>query len=119
MPSYIDALCNELLLWSSVLKSYPVRTIFLGGGTPSYLPVDNLKTILDLVKTKFQCDISEITMEVNPNDIDQANIQGLLDVGINRISMGVQSFQDSILKTLGRTHSADMAINSYLSLIHI
>ena len=113
MPSYIDALCNELLLWSSVLKSYPVRTIFLGGGTPSYLPVDNLKTILDLVKTKFQCDISEITMEVNPNDIDQANIQGLLDAGINRISMGVQSFQDSILKTLGRTHSADMAINSY------
>ena len=113
MPSYIDALCNELLLWSSVLKSYPVRTIFLGGGTPSYLPADNLKTILDLVKTKFQCDISEITMEVNPNDIDQANIQGLLDVGINRISMGVQSFQDSILNTHGRTHSADMAINSY------
>ena len=60
MPSYIDALCNELLLWSSVLKSYPVRTIFLGGGTPSYLPVDNLKTILDLVKTKFQLSLIHI-----------------------------------------------------------
>ncbi|MQG39161.1 MAG: radical SAM family heme chaperone HemW [SAR202 cluster bacterium] len=116
MPSYIDALCNELILWSSVLKSYPVRTIFLGGGTPSYIPVGHLKTILDLVKTKFQCDISEITIEVNPNDIEETNVQRFLDVGINRVSIGVQSFKDSILKTLGRTHSANTAINTYKKL---
>ena len=116
MPSYIDALCKELLLWSSVLNPHPIRTIFFGGGTPSYLPVDNLKRILDLVRTNFESDISEITIEVNPNDIEDANIDGFMDVGINRISIGTQSFQDSILKTLGRTHSADTAINCYKKL---
>ena len=116
MPSYIDALCKELLLWSSVLKPYPIRTIFFGGGTPSYLPTDDLKRILDLAITNFESDTSEITIEVNPNDIEDANINGLMDMGINRISMGTQSFQDSILKTLGRTHSADTAINCYKKL---
>ena len=116
MPSYIDALCKELLLWSSVLKPYPIRTIFFGGGTPSYLPTDDLKRILDLAITNFESDTSEITIEVNPNDIEDANIDGFMDVGINRISMGTQSFQDSILKTLGRTHSADTAINCYKKL---
>jgi len=116
MPSYIDALCKELLLWSSVLNPHPIRTIFFGGGTPSYLPVDNLKRILDLVRTNFESDISEITIEVNPNDIEDANIDGFMDMGINRISIGTQSFQDSILKTLGRTHSADTAINCYKKL---
>ena len=116
MPSYIDALCKELLLWSSVLNPHPIRTIFFGGGTPSYLPVDNLKRILDLVRTNFESDISEITIEVNPNDIEDANIDGFMDMGINRISIGTQSFQDSILKTLGRTHSADTAIDCYKKL---
>ena len=116
MPSYIDALCKELLLWSSVLKPYPIRTIFFGGGTPSYLPTDDLKRILDLATKNFESDTSEITIEVNPNDIEDANINGLMDMGINRISMGTQSFQDSILKTLGRTHSADTAINCYKKL---
>ena len=67
MPSYMDALCKELLVWASVLKTHRIQTIFFGGGTPSYLPVNDLKRILDLVRTNFGCDLSEITIEVNPN----------------------------------------------------
>ena len=116
MPSYMDALCKELLVWASVLKTHTIQTIFFGGGTPSYLPVNDLKRLLDLVRTNFGCDLSEITIEVNQNDIEYKNINGFLDMGINRVSIGTQSFQDSILKTLGRTHSADVAIECYKKL---
>lgn len=119
MPSYVEALCQELLLWSSVLETDIIETIFFGGGTPSYLPTTDLKKILDTVRTNFKCDTSEITIEVNPNDIDYKNIDEFLQIGINRVSIGTQSFQDSILKTLGRTHSSDVAIDCYRKLRQI
>ena len=74
---YVEALCQELLFWSSNLENGIIETIFFGGGTPSYLPTNDLKKILDTVWTNFQCDTSEITIEVNPNDIEDANIDGL------------------------------------------
>ena len=111
---FLDALTTELLLWGRVLNHPRVNTIFLGGGTPSYLPPGSIKRILETAQSAFliQAD-AEITAEANPDDLDQETCDSLLQQGINRLSIGVQSLDNQLLSMLGRRHDAGQAIDAF------
>lgn len=104
---YCKALIEEI-------KLYPEEnlydTIYFGGGTPSLLPIDLISDIMGNLKYKKD---SEITLELNPNDITKENLKSLKEIGINRLSIGIQSFQDHILKFIGRDHTGNDAIKIF------
>lgn len=90
-----------------------IKTIYFGGGTPSVLKIHQIEKILTYIKKKFSTsECLEITLEANPNNINLSYIKELKKIGINRISLGVQSFDEKILTKLGRTHSAKEALKS-------
>jgi oxygen-independent coproporphyrinogen III oxidase len=114
----IDAEIEELKLRSDYNKGEKIETIYFGGGTPSILAKSQilllLGTIYEHYKVKDDC---EITFECNPDDLTNNYISELKQIGINRISIGVQSFNDEALKFLGRRHSALQADNAIRSAI--
>ena len=111
---YLESLTTELVLWGRVLDCPTVSTIFLGGGTPSYLPQGSIGRILVTVQGAFQVKPgAEITAEANPDDLDQGAAAALLDQGVNRLSIGVQSLDNDLLALLGRRHDARQAIDAY------
>ncbi len=115
---YLESLTTELVLWGRVLDCPTVSTIFLGGGTPSYLPQGSIGRILDTVQGAFRVKPeAEITAEANPDDLDHEAAAGLLDQGVNRLSIGVQSLNNELLTLLGRRHDANQAIDAYRSVI--
>lgn len=110
MPSFVDALSAEIDHWGNRLNRPQVSTIFLGGGTPSYLPAESISRLMETIDASMQiAPNSEITLEANPDDIDPYKAKAWLAAGFNRISIGVQSFHDPILSALSRRHSADNA----------
>jgi oxygen-independent coproporphyrinogen-3 oxidase len=114
MPDYLKALTREIAFWGSVLEhsdgKQPLGTVFFGGGTPSYIPADHIHRLMDTVRSTFDLvPDSEITMECNPDDISPERLALWKGTGINRVSMGVQSMDDSLLKVLGRRHTAHAA----------
>ena len=114
MPSYVAALQSEIALWGRLLHSPQVHTVFFGGGTPSYLPATDIRHTMDTVRSAFDLAAdAEITLEANPGDFSDAKLAAYLDCGINRLSIGVQSFDDGLLRTLGRRHSAEDANQAY------
>ena len=117
IPNYVTALTNEIKAWSDLLSQPVVRTIFLGGGTPSYLPVDNIKHILSTIHSSYKVyESAEITLECNPGDITLERASGWSDAKVNRVSMGVQSFNDGLLALLGRRHTANEAKQAFHTL---
>ena len=111
LPPYLTALSAELTLWGRVLGWPPVNTIFFGGGTPSYLPPAAVGDILDTVQTAFQLQpAAEITLEANPGDLTPERAQLLMQQGVNRLSIGIQSLDNGLLALLGRRHTAAQAI---------
>jgi putative oxygen-independent coproporphyrinogen III oxidase len=105
---YIDAAIHELRLAARVLgpDAPPVSTIFVGGGTPTVLPPDDLGRLITAVRTHFGlAEDAEVTTESNPESIDSAGLQRLCELGFNRISFGMQSAVPHVLETLDRTHS--------------
>ena len=114
MGSYLEAVTGELGLWGQSLGHPPVRTVFFGGGTPSYLPDGDIAAILDAAADAFVIDPeAEITIEANPGDLNADACRGLLRQGVNRLSIGVQSLDNGLLQLLGRRHSADGAIEAF------
>lgn len=97
---YINALLSEVKYF---YKNEPLKTIYFGGGTPSLLKIENIEKILKLLK--FNKD-TEITLELNPHNINYKKLKAYKDLGINRLSVGVQSFDDEILFEIGRTHNS-------------
>lgn len=109
----IEALKQELILRSGELDSDEVNTIYLGGGTPSVLVVGELKDLLQTIKSGFNVSPeAEITMEANPDDLSQAILSYLREVGYNRLSMGIQSFSEADLKLMNRRHGVFQAVQS-------
>ena len=117
IPVYVDALCEELGRWGEVLHGREASTVFFGGGTPSYIPPNDLRRVMDVLTGAFPLvssgDSAEVTMEANPGDVTLERAEGWLSAGFNRISMGVQSFDDGLLKLLGRRHNAAQAVESF------
>lgn len=110
---YIQALIKELREKKEAFQSHHLNSIFIGGGTPSLMSVDQINRVLKEVMVQFSLiKDCEITIEMNPESIDKTFISALANTSINRISVGVQSFCDNKLKSLGRLHSADKAKRS-------
>ena len=107
MPGYVDALAAEIERWGDTLARPAVTTIFLGGGTPSYLPANGLAAVLESVRRAFNVEPgAEATMEANPGDLRGDAPASLARLGLNRLSVGVQSLDDGLLSLLGRRHTA-------------
>ena len=110
MPSFVDALSKEIALWGQRLGHPHVSTVFFGGGTPSYLPEDSITYLLEVIHDHMFLDQSaEITLEANPDDLANIKAKAWVEAGFNRISIGVQSFDDGLLTSLSRRHSAAAA----------
>lgn len=114
---YVQALIKEIEQVAELAENEgqlrPVHTIFFGGGTPSLIPVEGIRSILQAVSKSFgQTEHVEITLEANPETVDADYLQGLFDIGVNRLSFGVQSAQINELKLLERTHDFQTAVNA-------
>ncbi|MDR2860097.1 MAG: radical SAM family heme chaperone HemW [Mediterranea sp.] len=110
---YIDALCRELETRGSYLQGEPVETVYFGGGTPSLLNAGDFHRIFDTLHRVYRTeDCMEITLEANPDDLNADYLQTLSLFPFNRISIGVQTFDDKILKLLNRRHNAAQALTA-------
>ena len=110
---YLDALRRELDLRAPGVSSEPVESIYLGGGTPSRLGPDGVARTLGLVADRYPpASNAEITIEVNPDDVSAQAVAAWLKAGVNRVSLGVQSFHDAALAWMHRTHDAAAAVRA-------
>ena len=105
----VESIVLEMELRKDYLKGESVDTIYFGGGTPSLLPAAALEQILDQVARIFLGKKLEITLEANPDDLDPNSLATWKSLGIDRLSLGIQSFQDEILKAYNRAHNAQQA----------
>ena len=105
---YLDALLLDLEAEASLAAGREIQTVFLGGGTPSLFLPDEIAELLEVVRVRLDVSAdAEITMEANPGTVESGEPAGYRDAGINRLSLGGQSFNDEHLKRLGRIHSSD------------
>ena len=112
--TYTQALCQELARWAARLDGRTVHTVFIGGGTPTVLSAGQLTQILEVVHDQFSLAAdAEISSEANPGIEDLGQFALLRSLGVNRLSMGVQSFQADELAFLGRIHGADDVLRAY------
>ena len=110
MPAYVEALTHEIMQWCALLERPELGSLFFGGGTPSYLPTRDLTKLMVTIRKAFQLrEDAEATLEANPGDITRERAKAMRRAGFNRISIGVQSMDNSELKLLGRRHSAEQA----------
>lgn len=116
---FVDALRREIATTDADFASRSARTLYFGGGTPSLLSAQQLAAIVDALAAKGLYDRQkclEFTMEVNPDDIvsgGAAYLDSLRNIGVNRVSMGVQSFDDTVLRRMGRRHNGAEAVKAY------
>jgi len=111
LEEYTRSVIKELELRRAEMD-HPVATIYLGGGTPSLLQPGQIERILSAVHDHYSCGGSlEISMEVNPATVNRRDLQGLRSAGVNRLSIGVQSFNDAELRILGRIHNGADAVS--------
>jgi oxygen-independent coproporphyrinogen-3 oxidase len=108
--AFIEAVGKESIFRKSYLSGETIKTVYLGGGTPSVLNSDEIGSMLDdLDKIFGMGSAEEITIEINPDDVTEIFLKSLKRLGINRISLGIQSWDDNDLKALNRRHTADQA----------
>lgn len=112
--AYVQALQKELEQKSDQCNGWKIKSVFFGGGTPTVLPTDALRQLL---QTVFRCYTvlpdAEITIEANPGTLDAETCQALYDMGFRRLSMGVQAWQDDLLQRLGRIHTRAQFLENY------
>jgi oxygen-independent coproporphyrinogen III oxidase len=105
---YVQALARELDVRTLGAAESPVDTIYLGGGTPSLLGADGVRGVIEVVSRRFPpTDTAEITIEANPDDVNAASVAAWRTAGVNRVSLGVQSFHAQALTWMHRTHGVD------------
>lgn len=115
MDAYTDALVREIRLYGEKAAEYVTDTVYLGGGTPSYLGEARLCRILRAVRKHFSlAENAEITIECNPESTDRRLLEALLSSGANRLSFGVQAAHDDELRRIGRIHDFEKAKNAVL-----
>jgi len=117
---FLQALQKEIFLKSTIPINQPVQTIYFGGGTPSLFSKDELETVFHTISNHFDLHaLREFTIEANPEQCSLEYLLGLKELGINRISIGIQSLDNKILAYLGRKHSKEQALkaveNAYLA----
>ncbi|MFA5534230.1 MAG: radical SAM protein, partial [Mariniphaga sp.] len=108
---FLAALKKEALERVSYLNGAPVESVYLGGGTPSVLNEEEIGSLLDFIRKCFTVlSHAEITLEANPDDLNPGYLRSLNDLGINRLSIGIQSFNDFYLKKMNRRHNGQQAV---------
>ena len=113
MPQVLEMMHAELQAQRDFLHDKSIRTIYFGGGTPSLLAPSEIEGFVEQVRLLFDCSaLEEVTIEVNPDDITSEYIAELRKTSVNRISIGVQSLDDDVLKFMGRRHSAQQAVKA-------
>jgi len=115
IAAYCSDLCVDIRRKAKGLNSrYYVDTVFFGGGTPTVAPVSSVISVLDAIRGCFDVlSDAEISIEANPGTVTTAGLQALADAGFNRVSLGVQSFDDGVLKALGRIHDSHTAQEAF------
>lgn len=109
--AYVKALCREMDLRKDYLPHERVETLYFGGGTPSYLDANELEVIVNKIQDNWVLDEhAERSIEMNPEDVTADKLMALRDLGFNRLTIGIQSFNDSVLKRINRTHTAQQAL---------
>ncbi len=112
LTEYSKALALEIRSRRADCEDYTVDSVFIGGGTPSLLPIDAFQRIMTELQHNFRIDPdAEITVEANPASLTKEKMEQYLESGVNRLSIGVQSFDNGILKILGRLHDKNQAFN--------
>ena len=110
---FIAALLKEISIQKDYLENEPVETVYFGGGTPSLLNIEDLLLIIEKIKSVFSISPgTEITLEANPDDITEQKLLEWKKIGINRLSIGIQSFFEEDLKWMNRAHTAQQAIDN-------
>ena len=105
--AYVDAVVAEAAMRRAELRGEPLHTLYLGGGTPSQLPLPLLERLVKGLNGALELEtVEEFTIEANPDDVTTEWCAALRPLGVNRVSMGVQSFEDDILRAIGRRHTA-------------
>ena len=116
IPGYLGALETEIRFWGERLNRPVVSTVFFGGGTPSYVPIEGIEAICRAIFEAFNVTPdAEVTLESNPGDYSKRELGRYLEAGINRLSIGVQSLDDDLLKSLSRRHDSETAVGAYRS----
>ena len=112
--SYIDALLNDFEFEINRLESKrTISSIFIGGGTPSLFSAESIDRLLTGIRAKYDvCENLEITLEANPGAADESRFKGYRQAGVNRLSIGIQSFNQQQLRTLGRIHNGEQAFSA-------
>ncbi|WOH05219.1 hypothetical protein DCAR_0624633 [Daucus carota subsp. sativus] len=107
--NYIDVLSREIVATQvEMSQCVPLKTVFFGGGTPSLVPPKLVSSVLEILSSKFGlCADAEISMEMDPGTFDSKKLKEFIDLGVNRVSLGVQAFQQELLKSCGRAHGID------------
>lgn len=114
IENYINSLIKEIDYKLSKLKENElITTIYIGGGTPSYINYEYIKRILDTIKKYIDISKIELTLEVNPGTVDREKLKRYLEIGINRLSIGLQSTNNKILQKLGRIHTYEEFLLTY------
>lgn len=108
----IDAIIKELHERRNYVTSQPIESVYFGGGTPSILKTNELGRILETINKTFNLHDPEITLEANPDDLDSSILMSFRTLGINRLSIGIQSFDDKRLTFINRSHDSRQAIRS-------
>ena len=112
--TYVDALCKELVLRKEYLDNEPIETIYFGGGTPSQLEKKDFEKIFSIIYKVYKVkEDTEITVEANPDDLTSEYLKDLSELPFNRLSMGIQTFNDRTLTLLHRRHTASQAIEAF------
>ena len=114
IDGYLDAICAHIKESGALAPGYKVDTVYFGGGTPSFFGVDGIATILATLRRNFDVDNNaEITVECNPDSVSDKLLHRLRGEGVNRISLGIQTDDDEVLKKLGRPHTYAQAVAAY------
>ena len=108
----VDAVVKEIGMQKGYLGGEAIQTIYFGGGTPSLLEKEELSKIIHTIRSMHEVSDAEITLEANPDDLSKKKLDELKDAGINRLSIGIQSFRNDILSFFNRAHNADEAVRS-------
>jgi oxygen-independent coproporphyrinogen-3 oxidase len=113
IPTLVDNIIKELEIRKDYLQNEPIHTIYFGGGTPSILKIDQFSKIFDVIYSTYPVDKdAEVTFEANPDDLTVEFFNSIHSLPFNRISIGIQSFNDEDLKRVNRRHSAKQAIEA-------
>ncbi|MCL4407704.1 MAG: radical SAM family heme chaperone HemW [Thermotogae bacterium] len=113
ISDYFDAVCHEIEIVSNQLGNAHVFALYFGGGTPSHVPVKYISNLVDKIRVNFRYDPAEITFEMNPEDVTVDLCHDLKVLGVNRVSLGLQSTSDQLLKVIGRPYNLETFLKEY------